>query len=44
MLWKHFKKIIEAQGIDDNTEVIYIDTDMYKPKIRYVGNNEIYIG
>jgi len=32
MNWKKFKEIMEYQGIKDNTEISYIDTDMYAPQ------------
>jgi len=33
MNYKEFKACIEAQGITDETEISYIDTDMYKPVV-----------
>lgn len=27
MKWKEFKTFVESQGVKDNTEILYIDTD-----------------
>jgi hypothetical protein len=35
MKWKEFKKSVESQGITDDTDITYIDTDMYRPKAIY---------
>ena len=48
MLWKDFKNIVELQGIRDDTEITYIDTNMFKPKVTRnidsYGKNITYIG
>ena len=33
MNWKEFKKNIEEQGMTDETEILYIDTDMFEPTV-----------
>lgn len=42
MIWKDFKKIVESQGIKNDTEISYIDSDMYKPTVHFE-NNKAYI-
>ncbi len=35
MNWKEFKKYVESHNIDDNTEITYIDTNMYNINIHF---------
>jgi len=36
-------KKMEAQGIKDDTEITYIDTDMYNTEIIEIGINKVHI-
>lgn len=33
LTWKEFKKIVESQGVNEETVITYIDTDMFKPTV-----------
>lgn len=34
MTWKEFKEALESQGMNDDTEIYYIETYMKEPTIR----------
>ena len=47
MKWKEFKEFVESKGINDNTEILYIDTNPHFDgtdlEVILRKNNEAYI-